>query len=365
MAQDRGPELRSVTIFFLGLTWPIVMARCYVRIRIIRAFGPDDWTMLGALVGPWAPFLRPPTDSWKISFTIYCAFVICGIIYGTGKHIADLTPTDIMKALKASTCGWYFIADAFERLQWKQFWWLSELPYFFCSALAKISICLFLLHLVVERSHVWILRAIMVVNTVSCVFFFFFMLFQCSPISYFWNHHQPGGGHCLSPGIIMNSTYTFSAISSICDFSLGILPIFMVWNLQMSRRSKCAVVGLLSIAGMWDLSHHLLDSIVFWQPYSACSATIIRIPYIISLSKSKDYLCTNLIPPKFIFNCWILVVSSSYSRWTSRWDCGRYNLEQCWDRPFNCSCQPRDSETTDEFSTPRHIICQERAKTSI
>ena len=40
------------------------------------------------------------TYSCKIFYTIYCAFVICGIHYGIGRHVADLTATDTMKALK-------------------------------------------------------------------------------------------------------------------------------------------------------------------------------------------------------------------------------------------------------------------------
>src|SRR5262245_45628282 len=57
MARERASELRAVTIFLLCLTWPIVLARCYVRVHIVKAFRADDWCMLGALVSPRTRFL--------------------------------------------------------------------------------------------------------------------------------------------------------------------------------------------------------------------------------------------------------------------------------------------------------------------
>jgi hypothetical protein len=50
MAHDRSLEARIAAICFISLTWPIVLARCYVRVCVVKAFGADDWCMLGALV---------------------------------------------------------------------------------------------------------------------------------------------------------------------------------------------------------------------------------------------------------------------------------------------------------------------------
>ena len=47
---NRGPELRGVNIFFLVVTLISISLRCYVRLGMVKAFGMDDWLMLGATV---------------------------------------------------------------------------------------------------------------------------------------------------------------------------------------------------------------------------------------------------------------------------------------------------------------------------
>ncbi len=50
MAENRGPQLLAVNIFFSTLTGIIVLLRCYTRVVIVKAFGADDWIMLVAMV---------------------------------------------------------------------------------------------------------------------------------------------------------------------------------------------------------------------------------------------------------------------------------------------------------------------------
>jgi hypothetical protein len=47
---NRGSQLAAVVICFLILTVTTVALRCYVRIRLIRAFGADDALSVAALV---------------------------------------------------------------------------------------------------------------------------------------------------------------------------------------------------------------------------------------------------------------------------------------------------------------------------
>jgi len=42
------------------------------------------------------------------------------------------------------------------------------------------------------------------------------------------------------------------------DFTIGILPIFIVRHLQMNLRSKCAVVGILAMAAVFVFSAFIL-----------------------------------------------------------------------------------------------------------
>ena len=88
--------------------------------------------------------------------------------------------------------------------------------------------------------------------------FMFLMLFQCKPLSFFWtrmaNHpvvNIEGEGSCINMEIIVIMTYIYSAFAAFCDFTVGILPIFVVRKLHMKRQTKMAVVGILGMACMY------------------------------------------------------------------------------------------------------------------
>jgi hypothetical protein len=45
-----GAALASVNIAAVTLATIVTMLRCYVRIRLLKAFGSDDWLMVAAAV---------------------------------------------------------------------------------------------------------------------------------------------------------------------------------------------------------------------------------------------------------------------------------------------------------------------------
>lgn len=63
--------------------------------------------------------------------------------------------------------------------------------------------------------------------SVFSVFYFFLILFQCHPVSYFWAQYSGEKGSCVNPVVIADSTYAHSAVSVAADWTLGILPIFI------------------------------------------------------------------------------------------------------------------------------------------
>lgn len=50
MVSGRSEAILVVTAVFLGISQVTVLLRFYVRIRIVRSFGADDWIMLVAMV---------------------------------------------------------------------------------------------------------------------------------------------------------------------------------------------------------------------------------------------------------------------------------------------------------------------------
>jgi hypothetical protein len=99
---------------------------------------------------------------------------------------------------------------------------------------------------------------VIIVFSLFTTYFLFLMIFQCHPISYFWTQSPYAtpdtppveGASCISREIIADSTYAHGALSAAADWTLGILPIFIVWNLNMNPRTKISVALILSLGAV-------------------------------------------------------------------------------------------------------------------
>ena len=136
----------------------------------------------------------------------------------------------------------------------------------------KASLAIMLLRLTIVRTHRIIIWITIIVTEVFSAFFFLLFIFQCRPSSYFWTMFTGAKGSCINPMIIVRVTYIYSALICIGDWTLAIIPYFIVRKLQMRPRAKMLVAIILSMGAI------------------ASTATIIRIPYLVSLSNKADFL---------------------------------------------------------------------------
>lgn len=114
--------------------------------------------------------------------------------------------------------------------------------------LAKCSIGFFLLRITPSKIHRYIIYAALGLTIFCTVAFFFIALFQCSPVWWFWVRSGPGS--CIDIDIIIDITYAYSATAIITDVTLTVLPIMLVWKLQMDRKTKIALIPILGMACM-------------------------------------------------------------------------------------------------------------------
>ena len=80
---DRSRPLEACAIAFLIITWPLFALRIYVRSRIIKSLGRDDYVMLGC----------------QLSCTACCLFAAVGGAWGIGRHIQYLSLDGAERAL--------------------------------------------------------------------------------------------------------------------------------------------------------------------------------------------------------------------------------------------------------------------------
>jgi hypothetical protein len=115
----------------------------------------------------------------------------------------------------------------------------------------KASIALFLLRLSVRPAHKHIIWITFIVTELYSAFFFVLFIFQCRPSAYFWMRFTDGEGFCLDTSVIIAATYGYSAITCAGDLVFSILPVLLVWSLQMGRKEKAAVVIILAMGAMY------------------------------------------------------------------------------------------------------------------
>ncbi|KAJ5216651.1 uncharacterized protein N7498_003058 [Penicillium cinerascens] len=246
-----GPSLAIfiISIVMMIISIVTVSMRTFVRLYLVRAFGWDDVLMLAALA-------------------LFLGLNVCSIVgakNGAGGDRSDYTNYDV-----------YRIALLY--------WWLSQIFYIWASVLAKISVAVALLRLTIEKIH----RIILLCNiglTIAVGFMFWMvLLLDCHPVSYFWNYADPSKtGTCMSKDDLVKVAYVYSCLTIVTDLTLAILPIFLIWKLQMSYRTKIAVGGMLSMGAI------------------ASVAVIVRIPFL------RFYADTNFLQSTYQIAIWSVI----------------------------------------------------------
>ena len=79
-----------------------------------------------------------------------------------------------------------------------------------------------------------------------CFAYFFVILFQCHPIAFYWDPTIPNGS-------CENQTQIFLAsacLNLVLDVIIVLMPIPLVWSLQMSTLRKAAVTAIFGMSIM-------------------------------------------------------------------------------------------------------------------
>lgn len=112
--------------------------------------------------------------------------------------------------------------------------------------LTKLSIACFFHRVIVDRVHKWILWAAVAITLVSCTIFFFACIFQCSPVSYFWDKYSQTGT-CMPDGVVIALGYLYSVVNIITDFTFALLPARMVSHLDLKPQTKVLLSILMGL----------------------------------------------------------------------------------------------------------------------
>lgn len=121
----------------------------------------------------------------------------------------------------------------------------------------KLSLGVFLLRIAVKQRYIWILKISMVIITIWSTAIFLYSIFECQPVEAQWDFTiQPQ--KCTSGDSFVAAAYSISVLSIVSDWMYAVLPIFMIWSVQMNLQKKITVGIVLSLGILY-----VLVSVVF------------------------------------------------------------------------------------------------------
>jgi hypothetical protein len=108
-------------------------------------------------------------------------------------------------------------------------------------------------------------------------------IFTCRPISKSWNVSLEGT--CIDRPVVFVAVAVQNIVSDIC---LILLPIPMIYELQMSRSQKLKLAVLLAVVCLYTRLYHQQNSAHHWFPGSTFIASAIRLRVTVPLLGSND-----------------------------------------------------------------------------
>ena len=145
------------------------------------------------------------------------AFEILAVHYGNGRHMFYIDDADVIEASKWSRA--------------------TIPPNLMACLMARISLCLFMMRIVNRvRTYKILLWFIISLNSVTTSASIIQLLAGCRPLEKLWNPKAPGVCLPAKVTLVIGLSQATAAIAS--DWILALLPILILKNLNMARRTK-------------------------------------------------------------------------------------------------------------------------------
>lgn len=121
-------------------------------------------------------------------------------------------------------------------------WW-----YIVCTTFMKLSVAAMLYRFATKPFYRYLLWILCTTMVVWHTFVFFIYIFQCSPVSHNWDKLVFKPGTCLPNKVMENISYAFSANDIFLNFTFALVPIPLLWNVQMTRKAKYSIYATMSL----------------------------------------------------------------------------------------------------------------------
>ncbi|OCK72870.1 hypothetical protein K432DRAFT_340970 [Lepidopterella palustris CBS 459.81] len=196
-------------------------------------------------------FVRISRKALWLLFTITVIMSTLGAYHGLGVHNYGAP-----------------IAEMREGIMWFSLW---QIFYVTSTVPVKTSICVTLIRLTPELLYKRILWALIAGSIISTIMACIVVFTTCRPMAFTWDKTIPGG-KCNSIETIIAMSYLVSGINIITDWTCAIMPVIIVWSIQLKLKLKVSV------------------SVILGMGVLASIATLIRLKTIPAYKNTNDFL---------------------------------------------------------------------------
>ncbi|CAE7196545.1 hypothetical protein P3342_010167 [Pyrenophora teres f. teres] len=234
LAQDQQSTLQiSLVISFSGLAVISVCLRLFTRLRWLgHSLGWEDYTIVLST----------------------CTAVVCTVCQvlqadaGSGRHAVFVPyPEGVTRMLK-----WLF-------------WSIVSYNISLCATKVSILLQYHRIFTVAEmRIPLGLLMAFIIIWGTGA---FFTSIFTCIPIHAYWDVLAKPTATCLKSNSLW---YMNASINMVTDLAVAFLPVRVIWNLQIARNQKIALIAVLTIG------------------WFVCVVSVLRLIALVSLSTHPD-----------------------------------------------------------------------------
>lgn len=230
-----APRILAIVGFLTGLSALLVVLRHYARLFILRRYDIEDGIILIAQA---------------------CAFGVLACFIGEthrglGHYSRDIGLEDLGPLSK-----WTFF---------------HAIVIVLGISSVKMSLAFFLLRFASQNKRIkrFIIGALvfLILFTIACILT---LILQCIPVSAVWDYTLKATATCYSSQTYLAIGEFNSAINIVTDFVFATLPVFMFHNIQVNKRTRASLMGILSLG------------------YFACAAAIAKTVYQARVFEEQD-----------------------------------------------------------------------------
>ena len=208
---NRTPAVVAIAILMVILTTTATALRFMSRKMSGAGYCLDDWVILAALPFTWSN----PIGSLVVSH------------FGFGKHLANIP--------HPHTALTMHLKNAYSQ----------ALAYFVALGLIKTSVLLFYARIFPGKQLRMTLWMLFWFTWAWVIVFGITSILQCSPVHKAWDPLIPGDCVNLDRLVLGNAIPNITS-----DIILVLLPVRLVWRLQLPRSQKIALCGVFLMSGL-------------------------------------------------------------------------------------------------------------------